>query len=338
MEPTSASARERLDPQMRPQLDALLSLLGPRGFQEIDDLRARRERYEEVMTLAASRAPDESRVARQDITVRPSPEGEDLAVRVYRPAGLLGSAPGVVYIHGGGMVMGSVAADDGFAATLAEDVGCVVVSVGYRLAPENPGLGPVEDCYGALLSLHEHGDELGLDRSRLALFGSSAGGGLACGVALLARDRSGPRLSCQVLVYPMLDDRTALSGRGPCDLGIWDHRANAEAWSHVLGETLGTDVVSPYVAPARATALVGLPPTYIEVGDLDLFLDEDLRMARRLADSGVPVELHEVPGACHGFDQLAPSSDAARVARSNRANFLRRWLTTFKHTTREVGD
>lgn len=336
MEP--ASARERIDPQMRPQLDALLSLLGPRGFQEIEDLRARRERYEEVMTLAAGRAPDESRVARQDVTVRPPSAGDDLTVRVYRPAGLVGSAPGVVYIHGGGMVMGSVAADDGFAATLSEDVGCVVASVGYGLAPENPGPGPVEDCYLALLWLHEHADDLDLDRSRLALFGSSAGGGLACGVALLARDRSGPRLSCQVLVYPMLDDRTALSDGGPSDLGIWDHEANAEAWSHLLGESLGTDGVSPYVAPARATSLVGLPPTYIEVGELDLFLDEDLRLARRLADSGVPVTLHEVPGACHGFDQLAPSSDAARAARSDRANFLRRCLTTLQHTTREVGD
>lgn len=325
MDPTSV--RDRIDPQMRPQLERLLAMLGPRGFHGIEDLHERRRRYEEVMALAAARAPDESRVARRDVLVQRPEDLPDLSARVYAPVDLQIPTPGILYLHGGGLVMGSVAADDGFAASLAEDVGCVVLSVDYGLAPENRGTGPVEDCYDAFVWLAEHADRFGVDRARLALFGSSAGGGLACGVALLARDRGGPVPVYQMLVYPMLDDRNATpSSHAILDLGIWDRAANIEAWGHLLGNDLGSDRVSPYAAPARAATVVGLPPTYIEVGDLDLFLDEDLQLARRLADSGVSVELHEHPGAYHGFDQLAPSSDAARTARRDRTMVLRRAL------------
>lgn len=317
------TALARIDPQMRPQLERLLALVGPRGFHGITPLGERRRRFEEVMALAAARAPDQSRVSRADMAAG-APNGGSIPVRVYRPAGLAGSAPALLYLHGGGMIMGSVAADDGFAATLAEDAGCVVVSVEYGLAPENPGTGPVEDCYAALLWLHRHAGEVGVDRDRLALFGSSAGGGLACGTAMLARDRGGPRLALQMLIYPMLDDRNrTASSHAVLDLGIWDRAANIEAWSLVLGGDAGTGRVSPYVAPARATDLTGLPPTYIEVGDLDLFLDEDLELARRLADAGCGVEIHRYPGAYHGFDQLAPGSDTARTAAGNRITALR---------------
>lgn len=322
-----ASVRDRIDPQMRRQLERLLAILGPRGFHGIEDLQERRRRYEEVGALAAARGPEESRVARRDVFVQRSGDRPDLGVRVYRPVAVRALAPGILYLHGGGMVMGSVAADDGFAAALAEDVGCVVLSVDYGLAPENRGTGPVEDCYDAFVWFAEHGAEVGVDPGGLALFGSSAGGGLACGVALLARDRGGPRPVYQMLVYPMLDDRNATaSSHAILDLGIWDRAANTEAWGHLLGADVGSDRVSPYAAPARAATVVGLPPTYIEVGDLDLFLDENLQLARRLADSGISVELHEHPGAYHGFDQLAPSSDAARRARRDRTMALRRAL------------
>jgi acetyl esterase/lipase len=322
-----ASLRDRIDPQMRPQLERLLAMLGPRGFHGIEDLHERRERYQQVMTLAAARAPDESRVAREVVTVRRPGDRPDLGARLYRPAGLAPPAPGVLYLHGGGMIMGSVATDDGFAASLAEDVGCVVVSVDYGLAPEHRGTEPVEDCYDAFLWLAEHADELGVDADRLALFGASAGGGLACGVALLARDRGGPRPSFQVLVYPMLDDRNITpSSRAVLDIGVWDRAANEEAWAHLLGDDVGTDRVSPYAAPARAATVVGLPPTYLEVGDVDLFLDEDLQFAQRLADSGVPVEFHEHPGAYHGFDQLAPGSSTAQAAQRDRVRAFQRAL------------
>jgi acetyl esterase/lipase len=321
------SLRDRIDPQMRPQLENLLGVLGPRGFHGIEDLQERRKRYEQVMALAATRAPDESRVTREEVSVRRPGRRSHLGGRLYRPAGLVGPAPAILYLHGGGLIMGSVAADDGFAASLAEDVGCVVLSADYGLAPEHRGTGPVEDCYDAFIWLAEHADELDVDANRLALFGPSAGGGLACGVSLLARDRGGPQPSFQMLVYPMLDDRNVTpSSRAVLDIGIWDRAANEEAWAHLLGDDVGTQSVSAYAAPARAATVVGLPPTYVEVGDVDLFLDEDLQFAQRLADSGVAVELHEHPGAYHGFDQLAPGSSTARAARRDRVKALQRAL------------
>lgn len=323
---------------MRPQLDNLLALVGPGGFQGIPDLNLRRLRHAEVMTLAAARAPDETRVARQDVTLTRDNGGPDLAARIYRPHGLASAAAGILYIHGGGMVMGSVAADDGFAATLAEDVGCAVVSVEYGLAPENAGTGPVEDCYDALCWFFEHAPDLGVDRGRLAVFGVSAGGGLACGVSLLARDRGGPQLSYQMLIYPMLDDRSdTLSAHAIVNLGVWDRMANLEAWKHLLGEDAGGDGVSPYAAPARAGNVGDLPPTYVDVGDLDLFLDEDVQLAQRLSSSGVQVELHVYPGAYHGFDQIAPGSDTARAARLNRVAALRRALAIYASASQSEG-
>lgn len=320
---------ERIDPQMRPQLDGLLALIGPGGFQGIPDLNLRRLRHAEVMHLAAGHAPDETRVQRQDVTITRGKGKPALAVRVYRPQDLVTPSAGVLYIHGGGMVMGSIAADDGYAAALAEDVGCTVVSVEYGLAPENPGTGPVEDCYDALCWLFAHAPEIGVDAGRLAVFGVSAGGGLACGVALMARDRGTPRLAYQMLIYPMLDDRSATpSSHAIVDLGVWDRAANLEAWRHLLGEDAGGTDVPSYAAPAREMELSGLPPTYLDVGDLDLFLDEDIELAQRLSGCAVPLELHVYPGTYHGFDQIAPGSDTARTARGNRVAALRRALST----------
>jgi acetyl esterase/lipase len=321
--------RERIDPQMRPQLEGLLALIGPGGFQGIPDLKLRRLCHASVMNLAVSRAPDETRVRRQDVAITRGNGGPTLAVRVYRPQGLATQSAGILYIHGGGMVMGSVAADDAYAAALAEDLGCTIVSVEYGLAPENSGTQPVEDCYDALSWLFAHALEIGVDPGRLAVFGVSAGGGLACGVALLARDRKTPRLAYQMLIYPMLDDRNITpSSHAIVDLGVWDRAANLEAWRHLLGENAGGTDVPSYAAPARAMDLSGLPPTYLDVGDLDLFLDEDIQLAQRLAAGGVPLELHVYPGAYHGFDQIAPGSDTAKAARGNRVAALRRALAT----------
>lgn len=321
----ATTAQLRIDPEMTRQREQLLSLLGPLGFAGIEDLGSRRERYAEVMSLAAARAPDESLVSRREHSVRGEGIRPDITVRSYRPVSSPGRLPGILYLHGGGLVMGSVAADDGFAASLALDVNAVVVSVEYGLAPENAGTGPVEDCYAALCWLAASADDVGADGERLGLFGASAGGGLACGVALLAHDRGGPALRHQTLLYPMLDDRnTSPSSHSIRDLGIWDRAANVEAWGYLLGDRAGGPDVSPYAAPARATDLTGLPPTYLDVGDLDLFLEEDLDLVRQLAVAQVPVELHVHPGAYHGFDQLAPRSTAARVARHNRVSALRR--------------
>ncbi|MDQ0823777.1 acetyl esterase/lipase [Arthrobacter sp. V1I7] len=288
--------------------------------------------------MAAGRAPDETRVQRQDFTISRGSGKPGLDVRVYRPQALVPPSAGILYIHGGGMVMGSIAADDAYAAALAVDVGCTVVSVGYGLAPENPGTGPVEDCYDALVWLVAQASEIGVDVGRLAVFGVSAGGGIACGLSLLARDRGTPRLTYQMLIYPMLDDRSATpSSHAIVDLGVWDRAANLEAWRHLLGEDVGGSDVSPYAAPARETELSGLPATYLDVGDLDLFFDEDIQLAQRLANCGVPLELHVYPGAYHGFDQIAPGADMAKTARGNRLAALRRALATASSAIQSEG-
>jgi len=316
-----------IDPELRMPLEQFLQVVGPAGFFGISDLHARRERFEEIMAISAARGPDATRVDRQDFMVTRSRGAPPIQLRHYRSAGVDAIRPGIVYIHGGGMIMGSVGSDDGFAADLAESTGCSVISVGYGLAPENSGSGPVEDCYEALLWTAAHAKDLKIDAQNLALYGVSAGGGLACGTALLARDRKGPPIRCQILIYPMLDDRneTASSHR-VTDLGIWDRGANIEAWSYLLGDTVGTAVVLPHVAPARATDLSGLPETYIDIGDLDLFLDETCRFARQLQQAAVPVEFNVYPGAYHGFDQVAYDSDLAGRARRDRIKAIARAL------------
>ena len=314
-----SSLKKRIDPQMRLQRERLLDVVGPKGFYGIRELSERRSRFEKIMAVAAIRGPDVSRVSRRDIWVMHNVRGRELMVRLYRPANCDEVLPGILYLHGGGMIMGSVAADDGFAAALSEDMRSTVISVEYGLAPESCGVEPVEDCYQALLWVQENAVFHGIDPDRLALFGASAGGGLACSLAMLVRDRGGPCLLHQMLIYPMLDDRNhTRSSHAVVDLGIWDRPANIEAWKYMLGDDWGTDRVSHYVAPARALDLRGLPPTYIEVGTLDLFLDEDVEFAARLKKHGVAVELHKYEGAYHGFDQLAPSADTSQKAIRNR--------------------
>ena len=231
-------------------------------------------------------------------------------MRVYRPAGLPGSLPALLYIHGGGMVIGSVATEDAIARMLVARVGAVAVSVDYRLAPETEHPGPVEDCYAALAWMAGESATLGIDPQRLAVYGGSAGGNLAAAVALLARDRGGPALVFQMLLYPMLDDRCDTpSCREIQDIGIWDGWANREGFEALLGDRAGTDGVDAYAAPARAADLSGLPPTYIDVGELDSLRDEDVDYALRLLRAGVPTELHVYPGAYHGWEVFAPGAD-----------------------------
>ncbi|QGP81293.1 alpha/beta hydrolase fold domain-containing protein [Sphingobium sp. CAP-1] len=238
-------------------------------------------------------------------------EGREVPVRIYVPAGDAAMRPAILHIHGGGYVMGSVATNHVWNMLLAANVGAVVVSVDYRLAPETPAPGSVEDCYAALCWLHREATALGVDAARIAVRGESAGGGLAAALCLLARDRGGPAIAHQNLIYPMLDDRTCIT-RQPDHLGafVWTPQANAFGWRALLGGNPGAADVSPYAAPARAGDLSGLPPAFVAVGALDLFLAEDMDYARRLIEAGVATELHVYPGAYHGFDVLpdAPAS------------------------------
>ena len=255
-------------------------------------------------------------------------EGHEIALIVSRPAQLATAPrPAVLHIHGGGYIIGSAALMNGSNMELARDADCIVVSVDYRLSPETTHPGPVEDCYAALKWLHDSASELGVDPERIAVTGESAGGGLAAALALLARDRCEFKIVHQHLIYPMIDDRTCLQADPHPFTGefIWNRDANYFGWSALLGHEPGRDGVSPYAAPARAEDLAGLPSTFISVGALDLFLEENIEYARRLTRAGVPTELHVYPGAFHGFD-TAPSAHTARKARTTAFAALYRAL------------
>ncbi len=241
--------------------------------------------------------------------------GPDVRVLVYAPGDRTEEPlPAILHIHGGGFVSGSADMSDPNSRSYAVDMNCVVVSVDYRLAPETAFPGPLEDCYAALLWLHAAGAELGIDPDRIMVAGESAGAGLAAALCLLARDRGQVRPCFQYLAEPMLDHRSAGSDHPHTGHFGWTRGHNRFGWSSMLGEV--DDPVSPYASPAVAEDLAGLPPTFIHIGAIDLFLEESLEYARRLTRAGVSMELHVWPGAYHAFGAINAhvSREARRVA------------------------
>lgn len=244
----------------------------------------------------------------------PGAEGQpDVRIVFYRPQDLPQNAPVLLQVHGGGFVFGAAELGDPRNRAWAKALQCVVASVEYRLAPETPYPGGLEDCYAALKWLHGAAGELGLDANRIALRGESAGGGLAAALAIAARDRKGPPILFQLLVYPMLDDRTCTGEAHPfAGQFVWDTAANAYGWASWLGKQPGSPDIHHLAAPARCADLSGLPPTCITTAALDLFAEEDLEYARRLIRAGVPTEIYLAPGAFHGFDAMAPDAEVSR--------------------------
>jgi acetyl esterase/lipase len=200
--------------------------------------------------------------------------------------------------------------------------GATLASVAYRLAPENPYPAGIEDAYAALLYLADHASQLGGSPSRLAVMGESSGGGMAAGLALMVRDRGGPSLVSQVLIYPMLDDRSVVPDAEIARFLTWTYEDNATGWMTLLGDAYGTDDVPVYAAPARASALSDLPAAFVDVGELDAFRDEDVAYALRLVRAGVPIELHVRPGAPHAFETIAPDAAITRRAVADRIRVL----------------
>jgi acetyl esterase/lipase len=243
------------------------------------------------------------------------PGDPPVPVRVHRAAGAEGALPCLYSIHGGGYVLGSYAMDDARFDGLCPALGIVGASVEYRLAPETPYPGPLEDCYQGLKWVYENADELGIDRNRIGIGGISAGGGLAAALALLARDRGEVPLAFQLLDCPMLDDRQQTPSSQLDGLAVWSKESNTFGWRSYLGDLYGADDVPYTAAPARCRDLSGLPPAYVSVGTVDGFRDEDIDYAVRLNQAGVPCELHVYPGACHGY-HIAVDADVVR--RSNR--------------------
>ncbi|GAB1821729.1 alpha/beta hydrolase [Herbidospora sp. RD11066] len=250
-------------------------------------------------------------------------DADGLRLRVYRPAGAGDEPlPCLYWIHGGGMVLGLPEMDDARVSRIVEALGCTAVSVDYRLAPEHPYPIPIDDCYRGLVWTAENAASLGVDASRLAIGGNSAGGGLAAGCALMARDLGGPALCFQLLLCPMLDDRDdTLSAAQFEEAIVWPRGNNRFGWKAYLAEMTDVPV---YAAPARATDLSGLPPAYVDVGELEVFRDEDTLFAMRLAGAGVPVEFHLWPGAFHGFAGTSQEVPLVRRSTEEQIEALRR--------------
>ncbi|MET1002888.1 MAG: alpha/beta hydrolase [Acidimicrobiia bacterium] len=246
----------------------------------------------------------------------------DVPVRVHRPKGFEGALPCVYSMHGGGYVIGSYAMDDPRFDAWCPKLGFVGVSVEYRLAPETPYPGPLEDCYLGLKWTYENAAELGIDRQRIGIMGVSAGGGLAAALALLARDRGEVPIAFQLLDSPMLDDRQVTPSSRQEALAVWSRGSNTFGWKSYLGDLYGRDDVPATAAPARATDLSGLPPALVTVGAVDGFRDEDIDYALRLNQAGVATELHVYPGACHGFNLMAPDAPVTKQCLRDMEDWL----------------
>jgi len=295
-----------LDPELRPIVELL-----PDTSTAFDDIPAAREMFDSF--LPPGPVPGEENVEVRDAVV------DGVPVKVYRPVGVSGDLPGILYLHGGGFCIGSAELEHGGAVALANAVQAVVVNVDYRLAPEHPYPAGLEDCYTALKHLAALE---GVDPARLAVHGQSAGGGLSAATALLARDRGGPALCFQALGIPELDDRLDTpSMTAFTDTPMWARPQAIKSWEYYLGG----QPADQYAAPARAEDLSGLPPTYLVTCELDPLRDEGLTYAMRLLAAGVPVEVHNYPGAFHGA-QLVPGAAVVRRMQDDLVGALKRAL------------
>jgi acetyl esterase/lipase len=260
----------------------------------------------------------------KDVSTRtfsaPSFDGHEIECRWYAREDAI-SGPAVVYAHGGGMICGTLDNYEPLVRYYVQTTAVPFLSVGYRLAPEVLGVVPAEDAYAGLRWLAANAVRLGTEPSRIALMGDSGGGGVAAGAAVLARDRRLP-LARQILVYPMLDDRNVNPDPDLAETAAWSYDNNYTAWHALLQDDLGTPDVSPVAAPARLADFSGLAPCYLEVGELDIFRDEDIEYAERLLRAGVSCELHVHPGAPHAFEWINPDSAVAKRALADRVRVI----------------
>ncbi len=317
-----APVRPPYDPELLPGLAAIRSATPPLSDETLELMR------EITVATVPGRDPVDltaaGRVRVDELTVA-TPSAE-LPLTVLTPAEGRGPWPLIYYVHGGGMVAGGrhLGLDD--LLSHVADGTAVVASLDYRLAPEHPDPVPVTDCYDGLRWCAENAAQLRADPAHIIVTGTSAGGGLAAGITLMARDMGFPQVSHQVLVCPMLDDRFEThSSRMLDNDGSWDRNGNLYGWTALLGDRRGTDDVSYYAAPARANDLSGLPRTFIDVGDAEGFRDEAIDYARGLVQAGVSVDLHVWAGGFHGYENITQAA-VARASFSTRTAFFRRAL------------
>lgn len=325
MQPAMAGAQAvadgpYVDPELRAMMPALQQATEAMGRPTLAGLAAARK--------AQSFAPPLGQPAWAERLIA-GPGGSELRVLVINAKPAAGaSRPAILHTHGGGFISGSVEAGLRALQEMAAELNCTVVSVDYRLAPETRFPGALEDNYAALKWLHTHAPELGADPARIALLGESAGGGHAAMLALAARDRGEIAVKFQALVYPMLDDRTASTRPALENTGqvLWTAELNRFGWTGLLGVPAGSAKVPDGAVPARVDNLRHLPPTFIAVGTMDLFVREDIEYARRLIEAGVPTELQVIPGAFHAFDVVAPDAAVSKKFRRSLLDALARGL------------
>ncbi|MCX2731724.1 alpha/beta hydrolase [Saccharopolyspora sp. NFXS83] len=304
-------------PTMDPELAAAAAMLPKLDFA---DLTTARERFT-TMTEAMLAAVSYEGITWRELAA-PGPEGApDVSIRFFTPpdAAERDALPTLLWLHGGGFAIGQAKVEDPLCIDLVQRLGIAVASVDYRLAPETPYPGPLQDCYAALRYLHANAAELGVDPERIAVGGQSAGGGLAAGTTLLARDRGEVPVAFQLLEIPELDDRLETRSMVEfVDTPMWNRPNAVLSWQYYLGRN-GTAAesdaeVSPYAAPARAQDLRGLPPTYLSTMELDPLRDEGIAYATALLQAGVSVELHSFPGTFHGSSLLSTAAVSVRGA------------------------
>lgn len=302
----------RFDPEYLKAIEPTRTGAKPPLFKTALEIR---EFTNPIMIQILGASPYPSSIKETILTLH-SYDGVEIQVTRFAPdkaSASISPTPAVIYAHGGGLIACNVKIYAPQIARLADDTNLPYFAVSYRLAPENPAPCAAEDCYAALQYVSEHAKELNVDPTKIALQGDSAGGGVAAGTALIARDRQlSPPLAKQILIYPMLDDRTELPANDPMlEFLSWRSNDNILAWNAYVGEDNRAKPdaeISPYAAPARAKSLQGLPPTYVDVGTLDLFRDEDIAYAARLAKDHVEVEFHLWPGLPHGFEGVTTTS------------------------------
>jgi hypothetical protein len=300
----------RIDPESRAPLKAFLATF-PGGFNAIADIVERRAAIDSFYTAASNTESDEEGLSIQTSFVPSRDEGRSIEVRSYVPKSNTAKKtnPGLIFIHGGGMVMGNLDIGHENCKMFATRLGLSVFSINYRKAPESPYPAALEDCLDVTNWIKDNFQDLNTDLKNVGLYGGSAGGGLVLATALAARDAGTSYFKYMMPIYPMIDDSCSTqSAKEFTDIGIWDRRANIEAWDWYLGK----QVPDSYAAPFRATDLRNLPSCYSDVGELDLFRDENIIFFQRLVQSGVATEFHMYPGAFHGSENIAPESSLSK--------------------------
>jgi acetyl esterase/lipase len=322
-EAARAAVQSRLDPELARSLEGIPEGMDPAESIADPNVLAMMRDTRVLLEASGAALPVDARVSVVDRMIDGPAGPGALGVRVYTPRDAQGPMPAVLFSHGGAFVLGDLYSEEHRCLTYAAEARCVVVSVAWRHAPEHPYPAGVEDAYAALAWTVAEAGALGVDALRVAVAGASSGGAFAAALSLMARDRGGPAIAFQLLVYPVTDDRlVSPSMREFTASPLWTRGSSEQMWRHYLGE--GRGPAPAYAAPGRAEDLSGLPPAYVMVAELDPLRDEAIEYAGRLLAAGVPVELHCFPGAFHGFDIVAPRSELGRRALAEQVGALER--------------